>query len=247
MGTIFLHEMAGTAILTLLGCGVVANVLLVKTKGFNGGWLMIAFGWGLAVFAGVFVAYRTGGHLNPAVTLGLLAHGSDLFPGDPEAGLPAIPATAGNVVTYLVAQCLGGFLGAIGCWLAYFRHYDAEEDSGKILGTFATGAEIRSPLWNVITEVIATFALVFVIIMFGGTRSGLGPLAAALLVVGIGLSLGGPTGYAINPARDLGPRLAHAILPIRHKGSSDWGYAWIPIVGPCIGGVLAGLVALVLI
>ena len=244
MGTIFLHEAAGTAVLTLLGCGVVANTILNKTKGNGGGWLMIAFGWGLAVFAGVFVAYATGAHLNPAVTLGLAVHGSDLFPGDPDAGLPAIPATAANILTYIVAQFIGGFVGAIGAWLAYAKHFDATEDKPTLLGVFATGAEIRSTFWNLLTEIIATFVLVFVIIMFGGTRSGLGPLAAGLLVVGVGVSLGGPTGYAINPARDLGPRLAHAILPIRHKGSSDWGYSWIPIVGPTIGGILAGLVSI---
>ncbi|WP_058235127.1 MIP/aquaporin family protein [Devriesea agamarum] len=243
MGTIFLHEFAGTAMLILLGGGVVANNLLTKNKGKDGGWLMISFGWGLAVFAGVYVAYRTGAHLNPAVTLGLWANGSDLYVGDAARNLPAIHATLPNILTYLIAQVCGAFVGAILCWLANKKHYDEEQDAGLILGTFSTGPAIRSYGWNVLTEVIGTFVLVFVVILFGGSPSGLGPLAVALLVVAIGVSLGGPTGYAINPARDLGPRIAHALLPIPHKGSSDWSYSWVPIVGPIIGGVVAGLLA----
>ena len=234
MATIFLYEIAGTAMLTLLGGGVVANAILGKTKGNGGGWLMINFGWGLAVFAGVYVAYKTGAHLNPAVTLGLLSSGAAEY-------APGIAVTAGGTIAYLLAEMIGAFLGAIVAWLAYKTHYDQETDAGTILGTFSTGPEIRSYGWNFVTEVIATFVLVFVIIMFGSTPSGLGPLAVALLVVSIGASLGGPTGYAINPARDLGPRLAHAILPIPHKGGSDWGYSWVPIAGPIVGGVLAGL------
>ncbi|MGP5412905.1 MIP/aquaporin family protein [Brachybacterium paraconglomeratum] len=233
MATIFLYEIAGTAMLTLLGGGVVANAILGKTKGNGGGWLMINFGWGLAVFAGVYVAYKTGAHLNPAVTLGLAASGGDYAEG--------IPVTFGNTIAYLLAELIGAFLGAVLAWMAYKTHYDQETDPGTILGTFSTGPEIRSHGWNFVTEVIATFVLVFVIIMFGSTPSGLGPLAVALLVVSIGASLGGPTGYAINPARDLGPRLAHAVLPIPHKGGSDWGYSWVPIAGPIVGGVLAGL------
>lgn len=233
MATIFLYEIAGTAMLTLLGGGVVANAILGKTKGNGGGWLMINFGWGLAVFAGVYVAYKTGAHLNPAVTLGLAASGGDYAEG--------IPVTFGNTIAYLLAELIGAFLGAVLAWMAYKAHYDQETDPGTILGTFSTGPEIRSYGWNFVTEVIATFVLVFVIIMFGSTPSGLGPLAVALLVVSIGASLGGPTGYAINPARDLGPRLAHAVLPIPHKGGSDWGYSWVPIAGPIVGGVLAGL------
>jgi glycerol uptake facilitator protein len=235
MATIFLYEIAGTAMLTLLGGGVVANAILGKTKGNGGGWLLINFGWGLAVFAGVYDAYNTGAHLNPAVTIGLLASGAE------EYG-PGIAVTLGSTLAYFAAELIGAFLGAIVCWLAYKNHYDQEQDPGTILGTFSTGPEIRSYGWNLVTEIIATFVLVFVIVMFGNTPSGLGPLAVALLVVSIGASLGGPTGYAINPARDLGPRLAHAILPIRHKGSSDWGYSWVPIVGPLIGGALGGLV-----
>lgn len=234
MATIFLYEIAGTAMLTLLGGGVVANAILGKTKGNGGGWLMINFGWGLAVFAGVYVAYKTGAHLNPAVTLGLLSSGAAEY-------APGIAVTVGSTIAYLLAELIGAFLGAIVAWLAYKTHYDQETDAGTILGTFSTGPEIRSYGWNFVTEVIATFVLVFVIIMFGSTPSGLGPLAVALLVVSIGASLGGPTGYAINPARDLGPRLAHAILPIPHKGGSDWGYSWVPIAGPIVGGVLAGL------
>ncbi|EWS81703.1 glycerol transporter [Brachybacterium phenoliresistens] len=234
MGTIFLSEIAGTAMLLLLGGGVVANVILRGTKGNGGGWLLINFGWGLGVFAGVYVAYKSGAHLNPAVTFGLLTSGAT------EYG-PGIPITVGTTIAYLVAELIGAFVGAVLCWLAYKKHYDAEEDPGTILGTFSTGPEIRSYGWNLVTEIIGTFVLVFVIIQFGNTPSGLGPLAVALLVLAIGASLGGPTGYAINPARDLGPRIAHAILPIPHKGSSDWGYSWVPVVGPLIGGVLAGV------
>ena len=236
MATIFLYEIAGTAMLTLLGGGVVANVVLGKTKGNGGGWLLINFGWGLAVFAGVYVAYKTGAHLNPAVTLGLAASGGEYADG--------IPVTLGNTVAYLLAEMIGAFLGAILAWMAYKNHYDQETDPGAILGSFSTGPEIRSYGWNLVTEIIATFVLVFVIIMFGHTPSGLGPLAVALLVLSIGASLGGPTGYAINPARDLGPRIAHAVLPIPHKGGSDWGYSWVPVLGPIIGGVLAGLASM---
>ena len=236
MATIFLYEIAGTAMLTLLGGGVVANVVLGKTKGNGGGWLLINFGWGLAVFAGVWTAYKTGAHLNPAVTLGLAASGGEYADG--------IPVTLGNTVAYLLAEMIGAFLGAVLAWMAYKNHYDQETDPGAILGSFSTGPEIRSYGWNLVTEIIATFVLVFVIIMIGHTPSGLGPLAVALLVLSIGASLGGPTGYAINPARDLGPRIAHAVLPIPHKGGSDWGYSWVPVLGPIIGGVLAGLASM---
>ncbi|MDO5663058.1 MAG: MIP/aquaporin family protein [Brachybacterium sp.] len=243
VGTILLHEIAGTAMLVLLGVGVVANALLVKTKGLGGGWLLINFGWGLGVFAGVFVAFGSGAHLNPAVTFGLLANGSDYFPGNADMGLPAIPATFVTTLAYLFAQMVGAIIGAALAWLAYKDHYAAEKDPGKILGTFSTGPEIRSYGSNLVTEIIATFVLVFVVILFAGTPSGLGPLAVALLVVGIGASLGGPTGYAINPARDLGPRITHALLPIPNKGGSDWGYSFVPVLGPAIGGILAGLLA----
>lgn len=243
IGLVFLSELVGTALLVLLGCGVVANVVLKGTKGFGGGFLMINFGWGLAVFSGVVVSIYSGAHINPAVTFGLLSNALATGADYQWAALPA----------YLGGQFLGAFLGAVLCWFAYKQHFDAEEDPGAKLGTFSTGPAIRSTGWNLITEIIGTFVLVFVVIAFGfqggadsDTPAGLaslGALPVALLVVGIGASLGGPTGYAINPARDLGPRIAHAVLPIKGKGSSDWGYAWIPVAGPIIGGVLAGLAA----
>lgn len=234
--TILVHEIAGTAFLTLLGCGVVANVLLNKTNGNGSDGIVIFFGWGLAVFCGVYVAYDTGAHLNPAVTLGLLI-------GPAKEYAEGIPINLVTTVTYLVAEFIGGFLGAVICYLAYKKQYDDTEDSALKLATFSTAPTIRSYGWNLISEIIGTFVLIFVIIMFGHTPSGLGPLAVALLVVSIGASLGGTTGYAINPARDLGPRIAHAILPIQNKGSNDWRYAWVPVVGPVIGSTLAALVA----
>jgi glycerol uptake facilitator protein len=241
MMDIFFSEVMGTAMLTLLGCGVVANVILPKTKGYNAGWVVITFGWGLAVFAGVYVAYKSGAHLNPAVTLGLAASGGDLFGGNPDLNIAPIPTTFPNVVTYLIGELVGAFIGAILAFLAFKRHFDQEAPGAIKLAVFSTGPEIRSYGWNFITELIGTFVLVFVIILFGPTPSGLGPLAVALLVVSIGMSLGGPTGYAINPARDLGPRIAHAVLPIRGKGSSDWGYSWVPVAGPIVGGVIGGV------
>lgn len=234
METIFLFEIMGTATLIVLGAGVVANHLLVGTKGNGGGWLMINFGWGLGVFAGVYVAYASGAHINPAVTVGLLASGADEY-------APGIAVTAGHTFAYFGAQLIGATLGAVLAWLTYKKHFDEETDPGKILGTFSTGPERRHYGWNTVTEIIATYVLVLLVLMFGETPADLGPLAVALVVVGIGASLGGPTGYAINPARDLGPRIAHALLPIRHKGSSDWSYSWVPIVGPVLGAVLAGL------
>ncbi|SED56235.1 MIP/aquaporin family protein [Ruania alba] len=236
---IFVPELFGTMMLTLLGCGVVANAALPGTKGNGGGFLMVNFGWGLGVFAGVFVAISSGGHINPAVTIGLLANGVE------ELG-PDIPATAGNAVIYILGQMAGAFLGAVLCWLAYKTHFDADSDGPTKLGVFSTGPAMRSYGWNVVTEVVGTFVLVFVVISFGfaGAAAGqLGPLAVALLVVGIGASLGGPTGYAINPARDLGPRIAHALLPIKGKGTSDWSYSWVPVLGPIIGGIIGGLSA----
>lgn len=243
MGTIFLYEIAGTAMLILLGAGVVANAVLGRTKGHGGGWLMINVGWALGVFTGVYVAYRTGAHLNPAVTLGLLVNGSDFVAADAARGIEAIPATIPNAIAYIAAQMIGAVLGAALAWLAHKEHYAAETDPAAILGTFATGPEIRSYASNLMTEIIATFVLVFIILVFGHTPSGLGPLAVALVVLAIGASLGGPTGYAINPARDLGPRIFHQVAPIPHKGGSDWAYSWVPILGPVIGGVLAGLTA----
>lgn len=261
-GAIFLSETLGTGILLLLGAGVVANVLLTKSKGYDGGWLLISMGWGLGVMAGVYVAYKTGGHLNPAVTIGILASGADEY-------APGIDITFANTLAYVGGQLLGAFLGATVAYLAYKQHFDAEPDADKKLAVFSTGPAIRSYRWNFLTEVIGTFVLVLTILAFGHTPTGLGPVAAALLVIGIGASLGGPTGYAINPARDLGPRIAHALLPIGssattaqrvsagvgargtaaepagapQRKNSDWSYAWVPVLGPLAGGVLAGLAA----
>lgn len=242
LGLYFLSELVGTAMLLLLGGGVVANVILAKSKGLGGGTLMINWGWGLAVFAGVLVSAYSGAQLNPAVSLGLLIAGKI-------SGVQFLIAVS--------AQLIGAFIGAVLCWLAYKQHFDEEPDPANKLGVFSTGPAIRSYGWNLVTEIIATFVLVFVIFAFAdygdvqiGVPGALGPLSAvpvALLVVGIGASLGGPTGYAINPARDLGPRIAHAVLPIKGKGSSDWSYAWVPVVGPLIGGAIAALAAPVLL
>ena len=238
LGLYFLSELVGTAMLLLLGTGVVANVVLAKTKGNGGGWLLINWGWGLAVFAGVLVSAYSGAMINPAVSIGLLIAGDIDF------------------VMFLVAiagQMIGAFLGAVLTWLAYKQHFDDEPDPALKLAVFSTGPAKRSYGWNLVTEIIGTFVLVYVIFAFAdygdieiGTPGGLGPLTAvpvALLVVGIGASLGGPTGYAINPARDLGPRIAHAVLPIKGKGSSDWAYSWVPVLGPLIGGARAALAA----
>ncbi len=232
---VFLSEVFGTAMLVLLGCGVVANVILPKNKGFNSGWAVITFGWGLAVMAGVYVSYKSGAHINPAVTIGLFANS------DVTEFAPGVDANFGNMLMYWLAQLIGGIIGAFLCWLAYKRHFDEDADPGTKLGVFSTGPAIRSYGWNFVTEAIGTFVLVFVILLFGSTPADLGPIPVAFLVVGIGMSLGGPTGYAINPARDLGPRIAHFVLPIPGKGSSDWAYSWVPVFGPLVGGVLAGL------
>lgn len=234
LGLYFLSEVVGTAMLILLGTGVVANVALAKNKGFGGGFLMVNFGWGLAVFAGVLASAYSGAQLNPAVSIALVVLGK---------------ITVSQFFIAVLAQLIGAIIGAVLTWLAYRNHFDEEPDPAAKLGVFSTGPAIRSYAWNLITEIIATFALVFIILAFAdygdpsiGTPGGIGPLSAlpvALLVVGIGASLGGPTGYAINPARDLGPRIAHAFLPIKGKGSSDWSYAWVPVVGPLIGGLLA--------
>ena len=233
IGDAFVSELLGSAVLILLGAGVVATAILPKSKGFNGGWLLINFGWGFAVFAGVYVAYKSGGHLNPAVTLGLFVAGLDYAKG--------IDPTVSNMFIYFAAQLIGAFLGAVLAYLAFKKHFDEDADPATKLGVFATGPAIRSYGWNFVTELLGTFVLVFWVIVSGKTPSALGPLAVALLIVGIGASLGGPTGYAINPTRDLGPRIAHFVLPIKDKGSSDWAYSWVPIAGPLAGGVLAGL------
>jgi glycerol uptake facilitator protein len=225
-GQIFLYETLGTMMLLLLGCGVVACAILRDSKGFGGGWLLINFGWGIGVFAGVYVAFPTGAHLNPAVTVSQLIMGNITF---------------GQAVIYWIAEFLGAFLGAVLAWLAFKQHFDIEEDPGAKLAVFSTGPAIRNPGWNLVTEAIGTFVLIFVILISGGTPTQIGPLFVALLVIGIGNSLGGPTGYAINPARDLGPRIAHAVLPIKGKGGSDWSYSWVPVVGPIVGSIIATL------
>lgn len=251
IGIDFLSELCGTAMLVLLGTGVVANVALAKNKGFNGGFLMVNIGWGIAVFSGVVVAYNSGAHLNPAVTLGLVANGAKTF--GSTVAHTVVPVNFITVLLFILAQLIGAIIGAIITFLAYKKHFDEEPEPANKLGVFSTGPAIRSYGWNLVTEIIGTFVLVFVVIAFGGGRqpgvglAALGALPVALLVIGIGASLGGPTGYAINPARDLGPRIAHAILPIKGKGSSDWSYSWVPVVGPIIGGLIAGWLALILL
>ncbi|PZE28727.1 MIP/aquaporin family protein [Curtobacterium sp. MCBD17_028] len=234
IGIKFLSEVVGTAVLVLLGTGVVANVALTKTKGFAAGTLMVTIGWGLAVFAGVTVSYKSGAHLNPAVSLAQFILGNISF---------------GTMLLYWLAQMIGAVIGAALCWLAYRQHFDQEPDPAAKLGVFSTGPAIRNYAWNLVTEIIGTFVLVFVIIAFtnGKTPAQLGAIPVAFLVIAIGVSLGGPTGYAINPARDLGPRIAHAILPIRGKGSNDWAYAWVPVVGPLVGGALAAVLSVALL
>ncbi len=228
----FLGEFTGTALLITMGGGVVANVVLNKTKGNNSGWIVITFGWAMAVFLGVYasVSMGGGGHLNPAVTIALYA-----FSGFDSALL----------FPYISAQLAGAFTGAVICWLAYKKHFDEPGDNDLKLAVFCTAPAIRNPVYNLLTEIIGTFVLLFGALVASKSASTLGALDAlpvALLVLGIGLSLGGPTGYAINPARDLGPRIAHFILPIPGKRDSDWGYAWVPVVGPVIGALLAAWV-----
>lgn len=224
----YISEIIGTAILILLGNGVVANVVLKDTKGHNGGWIVITFGWAIGVFVAVYIAApHSGAHLNPAVTLALALLGK--FPWM-------------QVLPYIAAQLAGAMTGAVLVWLSYKKHYDHTEDAGLIKATFCTAPAINKPGYNFLTELIGTFLLIIGILYIVAPSASLGALDAlpvALLVLGIGLSLGGPTGYAINPARDLGPRIVHAILPIQHKGDSSWKYALIPIAGPICGSLLA--------
>ena len=226
----FLFELIGTAFLILLGDGVVANVVLNKTKGNNSGWIVITFGWGIAVFVAVFIAAsHSGAHLNPAVTLALAA--IDKF------DWADVPLT-------IAGQFAGAMTGALLVWLAYKKHFDETADADAKLAVFCNSPAIPNIPFNLATEIIGTFALVFGILFITGADVKLysiDALPVALLVLGIGLSLGGPTGYAINPARDLGPRIMHFILPIKDKGSSGWGYSWIPVIGPVVGGLLAAL------
>lgn len=229
--SIFLSELIGTALLILLGNGVVANVVLNKTKGNNSGWIVIAFGWAIAVFVGVFVAAKaSGAHINPAVTVAF-------------AYLNKI--NIATVPLYLGGQMLGAMIGSLLVWVLYRSHFIATNDAAAKLACFATGPAIPHTIQNFISEIIGTFVLVFAVLYIAAPSSSLGALDAlpvALLVLGIGLSLGGTTGYAINPARDLGPRIVHALLPIKEKGTSDWAYAWIPVIGPIIGGFIAAIV-----
>jgi glycerol uptake facilitator protein len=233
-------EVFGTALLILFGDGVVANVLLARSKGEGSGWIVVTFGWGIAVMIAVYAVGRiSGAHLNPAVTLAL-------------ASIGAFPWT--DVPGYLVAQMIGAIVGAVLVWLMYLPHWPVTQNADLKLAVFCTGPAIRQPVANVLTEILATAAFVFAVLAIAANAqtlakpgdidlsvvfsNGLQPLLVGGLVLGVGLSLGGPTGYAINPARDLGPRLAHFLLPIPGKRDSDWGYAWIPIVGPLVGGVI---------
>jgi glycerol uptake facilitator protein len=227
-------EIIGTAILILMGDGVVAAVLLNHSKAQNSGWIVITFGWGMAVMIAVYaVGQFSGAHLNPAVTVGLWVNGN---------------IDAGDVPKYFIGEFIGAMLGATLVFLAYFQHFAATEDPGLKLAVFSTGPAIRNPLWNLTTEILGT--MILLVGVLGITDPGnkgvgtaqLGGLLVGLLVLAIGLSLGGPTGYAINPARDLGPRIMHAVLPIPGKGPSDWGYAWIPVVGPLIGGAIGAII-----
>ena len=247
---VFASEFFGTTMLLLLGAGVVATNLLPKSKGRGGGWLMINWGWGLAVLVGVYAAWKTGGHLNPAVTVAkVVAYWFDpavTLNGAAVGSATAVDVTFGNVLVYFAAQFLGAFVGAVLAYLAFKKQFDQDCDPALKLGVFSTGPEVRSYGWNLVTEAIGTAVLIVFVMVAGGTPSAVGPLAVALVIVGIGASLGGPTGYAINPARDLGPRIAHAVLPIKGKGGSDWGYAWVPVVGPIIGAVVAVVVVYLL-
>ena len=234
--TPFLAELLGTMLLIILGDGVVANVVLNKTKGQNSGWIVITAGWAFGVTVGVYaVGAFSGAHLNPAVTVALASIGKFEW---------------ASVPVYVAAQMIGAFLGGVIVWLAYLAHWPVTENQSAKLAVFCTGPAIRNTVANLLTEIIGTFVLVVGVLAIltpknlnptHGWDAGFGPFLVGIIVWAIGLSLGGPTGYAINPARDLGPRLAHAVLPIAGKGGSDWSYAWVPVVGPIIGGLIAAL------
>ena len=240
MFAIFLSEAVGSMLLILLGCGVVANTALAQSKGQGTGFLFVNWGWGLAVFVGVIASAKSGGHLNPAVTIGLLVN-------DVAQGKPAMDF--GTVMAYIAGQFVGSLIGAFLCWVAYKQHFDEEADQSAKLAVFCTAPAIRKPVFNLLTEIIGTFVLVFVVIAGGiytdnaGKTGWLGAFGVALLIVVIGTGLGGPTGYAINPTRDLCPRIMHAVLPIKGKRDSDWSYSWVPVVGPMIGGMRGCLLA----
>jgi glycerol uptake facilitator protein len=238
----FTAELIGTMFLILLGNGVVANVVLKGTKGNNGGWIVITTGWALAVFTGVVIAAPySGAHLNPAVTIALAIAGKFSW---------------AKVGFYLLAQLIGSMIGSFLVYIVYIDHFKATADPDAQLAVFSTSPAIKNLLFNLLSEIVGTFVLVFVIFYFTSaeitdqkTPIGLGSLGAlpvAFVVWAIGLSLGGTTGYAINPVRDLGPRIVHALLPLKHKGSSDWKYAWVPVIGPCVGAVVAALLYLLL-
>ena len=231
-GEIILWEFIGTAVLILFGAGVVATVLLPRTNsdGDTASWVLITIGWGVAVFAGASIAHATSGHINPAVTIGLAIAGKTPW---------------SEVPFYLIGQFLGAFVGAVLAWLVYKLQFDHNEDNSGTLNIFSTNPPIRNLLWNFVTETIASFVLLL-FLLEGPYKSPANYAAVSVLVLGIGASLGGPTGYAINPARDLGPRIAYAILPIKGKGTPQWGYAWVPVVAPLVGASLAALLSLVL-
>jgi glycerol uptake facilitator len=238
-------EFIGTALLLLFGTGVVANASLSNTLAKGSGWVLITFGWGFGVFVGVVVAAPySGAHINPAVTLGLAVAGKFAW---------------SKVAAYMLAQLAGAATGSFAAWFLYSSQYNETTDAGSILGTFSTGPAIPNIVRNLYSEVLGTFVLVFVVLYLAGAsivasnltnaKIGLGSIGAlpvALLVVAIGMSLGGTTGYAINPARDLGPRIIHSLVPIKHKGKSNWPYAWIPIIGPLLGAIIAGYLYLLL-
>lgn len=227
--SVFMAELVGTAIILLFGGGVVAGVVLNKTKSNNSGWIVITVAWSIGVTLGIFASGPiSGAHLNPAVTIALAVIGKFDW---------------ALVPTYVAAQFCGAMIAATLVWLAYKDHFEATDDKGAKLAVFSTGPAIRNTMSNFITEFIATFILMFVILAIGTTKftEGLTPMAVGLLILGLGLSFGGPTGYALNPARDLGPRIMHMLLPISNKGASDWSYAWIPVVAPIFGAVVAAL------
>lgn len=227
----FVAEIIGTSMILLFGCGVVAGVLLDKSKSNGGGWIVVTFAWAIGVTLGIYASGQfSGAHLNPAVTIALAAAGK--FPW-------------ASVPSYIAAQFIGAMLGAFLVYLAYLPHWGETKDPGLKLAVFSTGPAIRSTGANFICEFIATFILMFAIMFIGANKyaEGLGPVAVGILILGMGLSFGGPTGYALNPARDLGPRIMHALLPIKGKGDSDWSYSWIPVVAPICGAVCAGLLA----
>ncbi len=227
----FFAELIGTMFLITIGNGVVANVVLDKTKGNNSGWIVITLAWAMAVFIGVYAAsHGSDAHLNPAVTIAMACFKDFSW---------------AEVPVYIAGQMCGAMLGSILVYLSHKQHYDATENKDLVFATFATTPAIKGNFYNLLTEIIGTFFLVFGVLFIAKPGSSLGALDAlpvALLVLAIGLGLGGPTGYAINPARDLGPRIVHAFLPLKHKGSSNWSYSWIPVIGPIIGGILAAMI-----